>query len=198
MTVLLTGYSERQALRWLADAVQASLDPILTTDDLRCLLAVCRITDENGNLPDAFDRWTASTEYPVGERVVPSLRNGYVYRVSTPGTSGSSVPTWSTTIDASVTDGTVIWTVEDTAPWVPTYDAVRINRAAGDGWRRKAAKLSESESFSADDGSFRPEERRSFCLEMAAKYDKKGGAGTLSLGGPSQYDTMRSHVVLVN
>lgn len=197
MTVLLTGYTQRQALNWLRDATQADLEPTLSDSELVNLLAVCRIADEDGNLPDPFEAWVASEAYPVGERVVPNPRNGYVYRVMTAGTSGVSAPTWSTTIDATVTDGSVTWTVEDTAPYVPTYDATRINRAAAEGWRRKAAKLSQWESFSADDGSFRPEERRDFCLTMATKFDKKGGSGTIDLSCAGS-DRYRPNVVLVN
>lgn len=196
MTILLAGYTDKQALRWLADKVQADLEPVLTVDELRRLLAVCAIADEDGNLPDPFDAWVAGETYAIGERVVPVPRNGYVYKVTTAGTSGVGAPTWSTTIDASATDGTVTWTVEDTAPWVPTYDAVRIKRAAAAGWRLKADKLSEGETFSGDGFSDHPEERRTYCLMRAREFDK-GNAGTLTLGG-SPYDGYRPNVVLVN
>lgn len=197
MTVLLQGYTSKQALRWLSDATQADLEPVLSTSELTNLLAVCRIADEDGNLPDAFDGWVASEAYAVGERVVPVPRNGYVYRVVTAGQSGVSAPTWSTTIDASVTDGTVTWTVEDTADWVPTYSATTINKSAAAGWRMKADKLSEGETFSGDGFSDHPEERRNYCLKRAAEYTRKGGAGTIDLSC-SRYDGYRPVVELVN
>jgi hypothetical protein len=197
MPPLLTGYTEKAALRWLTDATQADLDPVLTTDELRSLLAVARIADEDGNLPDPFEAWVASEAYPVGERVVPAIRNGYVYRVTAAGTSGVSAPTWSTTIDATVTDGSVTWTVEDTAPYVPTYDATRINRAAAEGWRRKIDKLGTLMQVSSGDDSINPDGLRKAWAERAASFAKKGGAGTIDLScSPS--DRYRPNVVLVS
>lgn len=197
MVLTLTGYTEKQALRWLSDATQADLQPVLTQDELRRLLAVCRVADEDGNLPDSFDAWTASETYAVGERVVPVPRNGYVYRVVTSGQSGTVAPTWSTTIDASVTDNTVTWTVEDDADWVPTYDATRIRKAAAAGWRLKADKLSEGETFSGDGFSDHPETRRQYCLDRAKTFEK-GSAGTMMLGGSIYDGYRRPHVEIVN
>lgn len=55
----------------------------------------------------------ANTAYALNDRVVPSTLNGRIYRVTTAGTSHASVPpTWSTIIGATVTDGTVVYTVE--------------------------------------------------------------------------------------
>lgn len=53
--------------------------------------------------------WAITTAYQVGTRRVPTVANGYIYRVIVAGTSGASEPTWPTTVGASVTDGSVTW-----------------------------------------------------------------------------------------
>lgn len=57
--------------------------------------------------------------------------------------------------------------------WTATYSAVQMNAAAAEGWRWKAGKLSEGETFSADGANFNPEVRRQFCMDMAASYAKR-------------------------
>lgn len=54
--------------------------------------------------------WAASTAYSLGAVRTPTAPNGYVYTVTTAGTSAASQPTWPTTIGATVTDGGVTWT----------------------------------------------------------------------------------------
>ncbi len=65
--------------------------------------------------------WQASTAYNLGD-----IRsgNGYVYRVTTAGTSGSTRPSAST---GTVTDGTVTWTV-----YTEPYDASASNTNLND------------------------------------------------------------------
>jgi hypothetical protein len=52
----------------------------------------------------------ATTAYVVGDYVVPATPNTYVYKCTTAGTTGSGTPTWPTTYEATVTDGTAVWT----------------------------------------------------------------------------------------
>ncbi len=53
--------------------------------------------------------WVASTAYSIDTVVEPVTRNGYRYRVTVAGASGSTQPTWPTTIGNTVTDGAVTW-----------------------------------------------------------------------------------------
>ena len=53
--------------------------------------------------------WAASTSYNVGDYVNPTSWNGYSYKCTVAGTTGSTEPTWPTTIGDTVTDGTVTW-----------------------------------------------------------------------------------------
>lgn len=51
-----------------------------------------------------------TTAYALGAYVTPATTNGYYYKATAAGTSGSSIPTYPTTIGGTVTDGTVTWT----------------------------------------------------------------------------------------
>lgn len=59
--------------------------------------------------------WTASTAYSVGTLVKPTTATGYKYECTTAGTSGATEPTWPTTINQTVNDGTVVWTCRSAA-----------------------------------------------------------------------------------
>jgi len=54
--------------------------------------------------------WAASKAYSLGDFVVPSTVNGYIYECTTAGTSGTAEPTWPTTAGTTVTDNTAVWT----------------------------------------------------------------------------------------
>lgn len=67
-------------------------------------------TQDTLNLYVTPPGWTASTPYLVGDRVRPNLvSNGFLYQCTSAGTSGSSAPTFSTTIGATFGDGSVTW-----------------------------------------------------------------------------------------
>lgn len=56
-----------------------------------------------------FTAWSASGSFTLGAWRIPTRSNGYMYSVSTAGTSAASEPTWPTTVGETVTDGTVVW-----------------------------------------------------------------------------------------
>ena len=60
-------------------------------------------------LVQAQPQWTASTAETVGNLVVDS--NGNAQKCTTAGTTGTSTPTWGRTLNSTVTDGTVVWTL---------------------------------------------------------------------------------------
>jgi hypothetical protein len=51
-----------------------------------------------------------TTAYALNAYVTPATANGFYYKATTAGTSGGTIPTFPTTIGATVTDGTVTWT----------------------------------------------------------------------------------------
>jgi hypothetical protein len=71
-----------------------------------------------------FPDWTASHAYVVDDIVAPG--DGYRYRASTAGTSGSSRPTFvhTTPYTSTTTDGSVTWTVMEKDAWGIWDDAL--------------------------------------------------------------------------
>ena len=69
-------------------------------------------------------QWAASTIIEVGDRRIPTTIGSYWYVCTVAGTTGTSAPTWPTTIGLTVTDGTVTWRCEGTyngpAKWQAT------------------------------------------------------------------------------
>lgn len=70
--------------------------------------------------------WKPNTAYVVNAKVLDP--NGNTQQATTGGISGSSAPTWNTTINGTTTDGTVVWTNE--GPPAPTTLPV-IGTASG-------------------------------------------------------------------
>lgn len=58
-------------------------------------------------------KWQTGTAYGLGQKVVPTTLNGYVYECTVAGTSHASTePTWPTTLGQTVTDNTATWRCE--------------------------------------------------------------------------------------
>jgi hypothetical protein len=80
----------------------------------------------------SYSGWWSATTYAAGNVVIPDYRTAsdgltHSYRCTTPGTSGTSEPSWPAS--GTVTDGTVIWQENGTAR--PTsYDYFTIGNAA--------------------------------------------------------------------
>lgn len=58
------------------------------------------------------NKWVASTAYTVGQQIVPTLLNGFVYQCVVAGTTAATEPTWPTTLGTTVLDGTARWRCE--------------------------------------------------------------------------------------
>jgi len=54
--------------------------------------------------------WGKDSYYETGTFVRPTVRNGYEYECTTAGASLGKEPVWPTSVDATVTDGTAVWT----------------------------------------------------------------------------------------
>jgi len=95
------GYTARMQVRATVDAGDVELE----------------CTTANTLLEVGFDPppWATATAYGLGQQVVPTALNGYVYECTVAGTSHAATePTWPTTIGNTVTDGTATWRCEST------------------------------------------------------------------------------------
>lgn len=58
-------------------------------------------------------KWVANTAYSLGQQVVPTTLNGFVYEVTVAGTSHATTePTWPTTLNQTVVNNTVTFRAE--------------------------------------------------------------------------------------
>ena len=65
-------------------------------------------------IPTSVQWWTASAVVPVGQLIQPrgAQFNGWFYSATVAGTTGSTQPTWCTTVGCTVTDGGATWTAQ--------------------------------------------------------------------------------------
>jgi hypothetical protein len=152
--------AELSPLEQLKSMVAATIDPVLTNDEIDTLLA-------QHAYATAFATWKATTAYVVGDTVIPSPRNGHYYKVTVAGTSGASQPAFPTTSGGTVTDGGVTWAEVATTP------AYNLNRAAADGWRWKAAKVANRYTMSDATQRLNRSDLTKHCLLMARQYSAK-------------------------
>lgn len=87
-------------------------DPV-SIDDLA--IAYAYKNPQSGEFIYTFHRadtveWTPSTEFLINDLVEPVTLNEYYYECSTQGTTDVTEPTWSTTVDATILDGSAVWT----------------------------------------------------------------------------------------
>jgi hypothetical protein len=115
--------------------------------------AVIDVSDTGGEIQLGFTPpvWEDTTVYGVGQKVVPTELNGYVYEVTVAGTSHATTePTWPTVIGNTVTDGTVTWRAEtDDSQVCNIYIAIpRSTTAALEPWGRGVWSLEVTDTFS--------------------------------------------------
>lgn len=74
------------------------------------------------NLINLRAPWKAGYKYNIGEIVLPTLSNGYYYKCTTAGQSGTSEPNWGTSTNG-ISDGTVVWKRSDygNTPYANVY-----------------------------------------------------------------------------
>jgi len=96
----------------------------------------------------AVPKWQPNTSYSVGDFVTPTSGSpNRIYRCTTAGTSDSTEPTWPDTADATVNDGTVVWTEATSAIESGTMPA----ELSGGGYARVAV-TNNSTNFPATTG----------------------------------------------
>jgi prepilin-type N-terminal cleavage/methylation domain-containing protein len=118
VTLLLVGVFAAIIAPYLGTSLTLSTAAVTRTNQaLELQKAVENMTADFLNYP----YWEKNTSYPANTIIIGSLlegnkkRNGYFYKATTGGTSGTSEPVWpmpapSDTTPATVTDGTVVWT----------------------------------------------------------------------------------------
>jgi hypothetical protein len=152
----------------------------LTTQEVDRLVRLAADTDAYGTIPDLYLPWQASTVYTLNTVRVPSTRTGHTYKVTTAGTSGTTEPTaWPTTAGATVTDGTVVWTVDIAAPWIGSWN---VNEASAVGCEWRATKLADQFTVALGNGkSFNRMETPQFWLARAKELRRAGGFSVMNV-----------------
>ena len=64
---------------------------------------------ELGNTDLVAFFWESDEQYALNEAIRPSVPNGFAMRCVSAGTSGAEEPTWPTTLNDTVADGSVTW-----------------------------------------------------------------------------------------
>ena len=72
-------------------------EPALSPDEVEAII------DNNRRA----QRWTASTAFTLGARVMPTVRMGRIFEVIVEGTTGVTEPAWPDASEAEITSGTV-------------------------------------------------------------------------------------------
>lgn len=159
--------------------------PSLTSAQVTLLLRAARRVDTDGIEPTTYDEWAVNAAYAVGDKVVPTVRNGHVYEVTvSDGAAGLTEPVWPTTAGATVTLDGVTY-AEAGAEWTGTYD---LNAAAAEAWRWKAGQVAGSFTFGSDGQTFNRADMVKACLEMAKTYRSRV-AGSIPLVLVSEWDS---------
>lgn len=114
------------AFEELVRLVRPSAPPTLTATDLE------EVLDRN----QRAQRWATSLNLTVNRVIMPTVRNGHVYRVIEGGTTGATEPVWPTGDDDTVVDGTATL-VEAGVDFANVYN---VRSAAEECWALKERK----------------------------------------------------------
>ena len=106
-TLQLTSKVGVRIVIYRADSTGSFVEVLNVPND--STVAELRIVDAIGETPAA---WDVSTAYASGDRAAPSVLVGLEAFCTTAGKSGGVEPAWPTTIGATVTDGSVTWTMQ--------------------------------------------------------------------------------------
>lgn len=175
------------ARRLLESMLQADQSPALTTAEVDDLFALAKVQDYVGVFPDSVSVWSSATTYALNATVTPILRNGYAYVATTAGTSGATEPTWPTDDDATVVDGTAVWTRGDAVPWIATYN---LAMAAAEGWKWKAAKVVAQYDVKAGSVDAKRSQQFEYCMAMANRFAAMSSSDPAMVGGAGWLDTV--------
>lgn len=149
--------TEAEALALLKQRVDWQEAPALSSDELDDILLRAQ----------RYSTWTYSNEYAYGEYVVPTVRNGHAYIVTTGGTTAATEPTWPTEYESSFTDGTVVFR-EAGSDNLLLWD---LDAACHEAWLLKASRAARQTDFSAvEGGSYRKSQLYEHCVAMAQRY----------------------------
>jgi hypothetical protein len=168
--------TEAEARALIESMVDASADPVLTSDELDRLVALAKRPDAAGNLPGSVDgaaTWEASTSYSIGDIVTADPAGGRWWVCVVPGTSDATDPIWPDITgvrnSAQVSDGQVRW-MDAGGTWVPTWD---LDLAAAHGWELKAGKVAGRFDFTTDGQTFRRGQLLDHARTMSKMYRRK-------------------------
>jgi hypothetical protein len=111
--------------------------------------------------------WAASKPYGKYRTVAPTSANGLAYvNNGSAGTSGTTQPTWPTTVGATVSDGSIVWTCM--AQTTSLYAGVLVSGTPGvSDWQYGVRVLSTGGSVS----SFYSEAIGTFGMRLAGQYN---------------------------
>lgn len=189
--------TEAEARARLERLVAASSSPTLTAEEVDALLELSQLVDSTGRAASDDTEWEASTDYAIGDVVVPTSRTGDQYVATVAGTSDASEPAWDT--EAPVTDGGVTWELSTSLPaaWQPSYD---LSIAAIEGWTYKAGTVADRFRFSQEGESYDRQQIFDHCTAMSAYFEKQRGKLTVGdqtgTGGAFELELPRSSTVL--
>lgn len=122
------------ALEKLVTLVQPDTEPEITEPELE------EILDNNKRA----QRWTLNTALTLGTRVMPNIRMGRIYEVTTEGTTGATEPSWTDEYGAEVTSGTATFT-EVGVDFGNVYDVRAAAQECARLRRSKAIELHEGD-----------------------------------------------------